>query len=98
MSISENIKLDEENIAALSAHSVDRQLATMADNVVWTDVGIPEPMKDKAAIRQYLQGWFTAFPDLKISVKNRVVTDDQIASEIEFTGTHTGPLQLGPGA
>jgi steroid delta-isomerase-like uncharacterized protein len=98
MSVQENIKLDEENIAALNAHSVDRQLATLADNAVWTDVGVPEPMKDKAAIRHYVQGWFTAFPDLKISVKNRVVTDDQIATELEFTGTNTGPLQMGPGA
>jgi steroid delta-isomerase-like uncharacterized protein len=98
MSIQENIKLDEENIAAWNAHSADRELALLADNIVWTDVGLPEPMKDKAAIRKYLQGWFAAFPDLKATVKNRVVSDDQLAGELEFTGTNTGPLQMAPGA
>src|SRR6266851_8753250 len=98
MSVQENIKLDEQFIAAWNAHSADRELAMLADNIVWSDVGLPAPLKDKAAVRQYMQGWFTAFPDLKASVKNRVVTDDQIAAEVEFTGTNTGPLQLAPGA
>jgi predicted ester cyclase len=35
---------------------------------------------------------------MKITVKNRVVTEDQIASEIEFAGTNTGALYLAPGA
>lgn len=92
MSVQENIKLDEENIAAWNAHDAARELAILADDIVWRDVGLPEPMKSKEAIRQYFQGWFTAFPDLKATVKNRVVTEDQVASEVEFTGTNTGPL------
>jgi steroid delta-isomerase-like uncharacterized protein len=98
MSVQENIKLDEQFIAAWNAHSTDRELAMLADNVVWSDVGLPEPMKGKIAVQQYMQGWFVAFPDLKATEKNRVVTDDQIAVEIEFTGTNSGPLQLAPGA
>jgi predicted ester cyclase len=31
-------------------------------------------------------------------VKNRVITDDQLAGELEFTGTNSGALQLAPGA
>jgi steroid delta-isomerase-like uncharacterized protein len=96
MSIQGNIKLDEENIAAWNAHDVDRSLAVLADNVVWHDVGSPDPMRDKAAVHQYIQSWFTAFPDMRIVVKNRVVTEDQVAAEVEFSGTNTGPLQMGP--
>jgi len=66
--------------------------------VVWHDTGSPQPFKGKDAIRQYLQGWFTAFPDIKITVTNRVVTEDQVASELNFTGTNTGDLQLAPAA
>ncbi len=55
-------------------------------------------MRDKAAVRQFIQSWFDAFPDMNIVVKNRVATEDQVAAEVEFSGTNTGPLQMGPDA
>ena len=98
MSVQNNIKLDEEEIAAWNAHDVERALAVFPDNVVWHDVSSPQPFNDKAAIGQYLNGWFSAFPDIKITVKNRVVTEDYVAAELDFAGTNTGALQLAPGA
>ena len=98
MSIQDNIKLDEEEIAAWNAHDVERALAVFPDDVVWHDVSSPQPFPGKDAIRQYLQGWFSAFPDIKITVTNRVVTEDQVAAEIDFAGTNSGALQLAPGA
>jgi steroid delta-isomerase-like uncharacterized protein len=98
MSIQENLKLDEANFVAWNAHDVDGSLANYADDIVWIDVGIPEPLRGKEGVRQYIQGWFSAFPDIKLTVKNRLVTEDQIAGELEWTGTQSGPLQLAPGA
>ena len=97
MSIQENIKHDEEEIAAWNAHDVERALAVFPDNVVWQDTGSPQVM-NKDSIRQYLQGWFSAFPDIKITVKNRVVTENYVAAELDFEGTNTGALQLAPNA
>lgn len=97
MSIQDNLKYDEEEIAAWNAHDVERALAVFPDNVVWQDAGSPQAM-NKDAIRQYLQGWFSAFPDIKITVTNRVITEDQVAAELEFVGTNSGDLQLTPGA
>ena len=97
MSIQENIRLDEQFIAAWNDHDPDGAVAISSDNVAWQDVGNPELMRGKAAVRQYMQSWFAAFPDMKSVVKNRVVTEDQVAAEIEFTGTNNGPLQLAPG-
>ena len=97
MSIQDNLKYDEEEIAAWNAHDVERAAAIFPDDVMWIDTGSPQPM-NKDGLRQYLQGWFTAFPDIKITVTNRVITEDQVASEIDFVGTNNGPLQLGPGA
>jgi steroid delta-isomerase-like uncharacterized protein len=98
MSVQDNIKLDEEEIAAWNAHDVDRAAAIFSDDVVWVDTSSPQPLNGKDAIRQYLQGWFSAFPDITITVKNRVVTEDQVAAELEFVGTNSGPLQFAPGA
>src|SRR5437868_15438203 len=81
MSVQENIRLDEEFMAAWNDHDPDRALAILSDDVVWQDVGNPEPMRGKAAVRQYMQSWFTAFSDMRSVVKNRVASEDQVAAE-----------------
>jgi steroid delta-isomerase-like uncharacterized protein len=98
MSVQENVRLDEEFIAAWNAHDADAAVAILSDDAVWHDVASPEPMRSKAAMRQYVQSWFTAFPDMYATTKNRVVNEDQVAAEVEFTGTNSGPLQMAPGA
>ena len=97
MSVQDNLKLDEENFAAWNAHDIERSLAIYSDDIVWQDVGNPQPMRGKEAVRQYIQAWFSAFPDMMITVTNRLVTEDQVAGELEFTGTNGGPLQFAPG-
>lgn len=94
MSIAENIKLDENFMAGWNNHSVEQTLSCLSDQAVWTDVGSPKPMTDKGEIGQYVQSWFTAFPDMQATVKNRVVSEDGLAVEVEFTGTNGGPLQM----
>ena len=97
MSLHENIKIDEELVAATNAHAVERIMALMADDVVATNVALPEPMRGNEAYRQFYQNTFATYIDYTIEVKNRVVSEDQVATEIVFSGTHTGPLALGPG-
>jgi steroid delta-isomerase-like uncharacterized protein len=98
MSVQDNLKLDEEEIAAWNAHDVERALAIFPDNVKWQDVSSPQLFDNKDAIRQYLQGWFSAFPDIKITVTNRVITEEYVAAELDFVGTNSGALQMAPGA
>jgi steroid delta-isomerase-like uncharacterized protein len=98
MSIQDNLKLDEENFAAWNAHDVDRALAVLSDDIVWQDVSRLEPLRGKDAARQYIQAWFSDWPDIQVTVTNRVVTEDQVAGELDFTATNTVPLQLAPGA
>ena len=98
MSVQDNLKLDQEEIAAWNAHDVERAVAIFPDDVVWQDVGSPQAFPGKDAIRQYLRGWFTAFPDITITVKNRVITEEYVAAELDFVGTNNGDLQLAAGA
>jgi steroid delta-isomerase-like uncharacterized protein len=97
MSVADNSHFDEEFVAAWNTHDPDRTLDLLSEDVVWRDVSNPEPMP-KAAARAYLQSWFTAFPDLYATIKNHVVTEDQVATEVTFTGTNSGPLKMGPDA
>jgi predicted ester cyclase len=58
------------------------------------DVAMPEPITTKDGVRQYAQGWFTAFPDMSVKQTNRVVSDEAVAAEVQFTGTNTGPMMM----
>lgn len=98
MSLQENSRLDDAFMASWNAHDPDKGLAVLSTDVVWTDVSNPTPMRGHAAVRPYLEAWYRAFPDMHATVKNRLVTEDQVAAEVEFTGTNKGPLQMSPNA
>jgi steroid delta-isomerase-like uncharacterized protein len=87
-------RIDDQGIAAWDNHDADAFANLLADDFVWTDLTLPEPMRTKDEARQYAQAWFTAFPDMRIKETNRIVTDDAVAVELEFTGTNTGPMTM----
>jgi len=87
-------RIDDQGMAAWDGHDVDAFMNLLADGFIWTDLTLPEPMRTKDQARQYMQAWFTAFPDMRIRQTNRVVSDDAAAAEVEFTGTNTGPMLM----
>ncbi len=87
-------RIDDQGIAAWDDHHADGFADLLAEGFVWTDLTVPEPMRTRDQARQYMQAWFTAFPDMRVTRTNRVVGDDSVAGEIEFTGTNTGPMRM----
>lgn len=95
MSKEEVERIDDAGTEAWNTKDDDSFVALLADDFIWKDVTVPEPMRDTASARQYMRTWFTAFPDMKVKLVNRVLTDDAAAGELEFTGTNSGPMQMG---
>jgi steroid delta-isomerase-like uncharacterized protein len=87
-------RIDDQGIAAWDKHDADAFANLLADDFVWTDLTLPEPMRTRDEARQYAQAWFTAFPDMRVKETNRIATDDAVAAELEFTGTNTGPMMM----
>lgn len=92
MSKDDVARVDDRTIAAWSEHDMDGILAMLGEKFVWNDVSLPEPLRSLDEVRAYVRGWFEAFPDLGLRQTNRVLADDAVAGELEFTGTNTGPL------
>jgi steroid delta-isomerase-like uncharacterized protein len=95
MSKEEVERIDDQGMAAWQRHDVDAFGEVFAEDVVLTDVSLPEPMRGREAAKTWASGWFTAFPDMNLKQTNRVVSDDSVAGEVEFTGTNSGPMVMG---
>ena len=95
MSKEELERIDDLGMRAWDEHDHDAFLALFAEEFVWRDLTVPEPMTTADEVRAYMQGWFTAFPDMRSRTVNRVIGEDAVAAEITFTGTNTGPLTMG---
>src|SRR5215207_6063054 len=89
------IALDDRGIGAWDNHDVDSLATMFADDFVYTDDTAQETMTSLDQVRDYMSGLFTAFPDMKVKEQNRVVGDDTVAAEVEFTGTNSGQLSMG---
>jgi steroid delta-isomerase-like uncharacterized protein len=87
-------RLDDRGMTAWAEHDPDAFASLFADMFVLHDVATPQPITDRNGLRAYAQAWFTAFPDMSIKQTNRVVSDDAVAAEVEFTGTNSGPMMM----
>jgi len=95
MTRDEIVALDDRGMAAWDSHDTDAFVGLFADDFEFTDSSAPTPMRSREEVKGYMAAWYTAFPDMRASETNRVVGEDSVAVEVEFTGTNTGPLMMG---
>ncbi|WP_427131216.1 ester cyclase [Pseudarthrobacter sp. S9] len=94
MSITDVEQVDDRGMAAWDQHDTAGFAELLADDFSFSDVSVPEPMRSRDEVKAYMESWFTAFPDMRTKIVTRVVSEDQVAAEVEFTGTNTGPLSM----
>ena len=61
-----------------------------APEIVRHDCGAPEDIVGIENINNYLKNFFTAFPDLHVTVDEMIVAGNKMAQRWTMTGTHTG--------
>ena len=66
MSVNENLHKVDSMFEAFNAQDWDRYYELFAESVVTHSVGVPEPIKGRAALREGDEGYLTAFPDLRV--------------------------------
>lgn len=55
------------------------------------------PVLNRAGFKSFLQGFFAAFPDLRLEVQDTVLADNRLILRLMFHGTHKGDF-MGIGA
>ena len=88
----ESVKqLLDHHIEALNTKDMEGVLANeRADAELVVPGGVT--LRGHEQIEHYTQVLWNAFPDGVFSIADRVLGDDAAATELVFTGTHSGPL------
>jgi steroid delta-isomerase-like uncharacterized protein len=86
------VEANRATFAAWNAHDPDALVAIFAPDAVIRDVGSPELLRGREAIRARAADLLAAFPDFHLRQLELVVGDDANADRWEATGTHSGPF------
>ncbi len=56
------------------------------------DPAAPEPIRGPAGMKEMVEGYRAAFPDLKLTINDQVSSGDKVVTRWTATGTHKGDL------
>jgi len=91
-----NIDRVKAELEVLSRQDVEGVLSFYSDDVVFIDVSMAEPLRGKVAMREFMQGMYEAFSDLRAENVNVFGDDVFVAAEYDLVGTNDGPLDGQP--
>jgi predicted ester cyclase len=57
----------------------------------WSNFGV---QRDLGHLKQIVEAWKTAFPDLHFTVDEQIAEGDQVFSHCTLSGTYLGPFEL----
>jgi steroid delta-isomerase-like uncharacterized protein len=86
------VEANRATFAAWNAHDPDAVAAIFAPEAVIRDVGNPDLLRGRDAIRERAADLLVAFPDFRLRQLDLVVGEDSNADRWEASGTHSGPF------
>ena len=93
MGISEITQVLKRETEAWNAHDADGVAACYAEDAKLYDVGLPEPLRGRAAIRDSVAAYLAAFSDFHAeNLGEPIVSGNRTAQEWKVTGTNDGEL------
>ncbi len=86
------LEINDATYAAWNAHDPDGVAAVFAEDAVLREVGRPDEVHGRTAIRERAASLLRAFPDFRLERLALVVDGDHHADRWRMTGTHRGEL------
>ena len=88
----QTLSANDATYAAWNAHDPDAVAAVFAVDATLRDVGQPEVLRGRVAIRERAAMLLAAFPDFRLERQVLVIDGDRHADRWIMTGTHRGEL------
>jgi steroid delta-isomerase-like uncharacterized protein len=86
------VEANRATFAAWNAHDPEAVAAVFAPDAVIRDVGSPDVLRGREAVRDRAADLLVAFPDFRLRQLHLVVGENANADRWEATGTHSGPF------
>lgn len=86
------MELLNRQLEAYAASDWNAYRANLAPDATYEEVATAKRVAGVDAYVDAVKHWKIAFPDLKATIKRNFEIGDTIISEVEWTGTHRGPL------
>lgn len=83
---------------AASRHDIDRALSYFTEDGQFSDISGGRVFRGKNELRQMIDGWLKALPDMKLEVKNVYGTGNDWTVELNVVGTHKGAMDMPTGS
>ena len=88
-----NLAAVRSGVEKVNAHDATGLAALFADDGSESDQTAPLDIKGKAALTKNIQGWFAAFPDVKLTLEKELGAGDYVANVGWMEGTNTGDMK-----
>lgn len=88
----QNLQVVQKNFDALNSHDLGRWASFLSDDYCGEAPGTNGSL-DRQTNRDYIQNFFTAFPDLHFELSRTIADGDRVSVNWEATGTNTGQLR-----
>lgn len=82
---------------AWNTQDLDRIMEHYADDAIMEQSGLPLTVRGKAQIREVVEEFLNAFPDVNADVAWRTTSEGKAAALVRVTATHRGELEVAPG-
>jgi steroid delta-isomerase-like uncharacterized protein len=97
MSAQDNAVLARRMYQLFSDDKFDDVLPLTTEDIEAVLIPFGQTFHGREGFVNFMRGFKSAFPDLRIDVTNQVATEDQVVNEFIARGTHIGPLQTPAG-
>lgn len=77
---------------AWNSHDIEKVLNFYSSDYIADDVGLASLLRGHAGLREMLQTYWRAFPDLEIAVTDMVIEGSRVVSAWVAAGTHEGTI------
>ena len=83
---------------AFNSHDSKAFAALYASDCLVTDPQYEQPLSGRSAVEKDIRDFFTAFPDIDITLRQTITDGDTLVAEWTASGTHNGPLSAPDGS
>ena len=93
----EMIKLARAQVDAFNSGDWELMRGKFASDSRYEELGTQRKIEGSEKIIELFKGWKQAFPDAAGTVTSAVSSGNEVALEVTWKGTHTGPLTTAEG-